>query len=253
MAQKESGDESTSLQSIRSLIERVFRRLKLWTGACDFTISPHTRETVQAHYNKIEMDLDCIVAFENLKLLCESDRVATIPRKPHRGAIYARLNDLKIQPDLKIPKLLPADMGNWSVHLRSFWLTFSGIAPDLAKEIGTKRKKAAVPAAGPALCTVNVLRRGANLVQSGYVSLFSVGADPDNDASVMVIAKVCVLGGPPDVTGQCSACFCVQLRQWVRFLFCLLFSDQLLPVRVSARTVMQRVNSWWSCLLPPTL
>jgi hypothetical protein len=190
--QKESGDESTSLQSIRSLIERVFRRLKLWTGACDFTISPRTRETVQAHYSKIETDLDCIIAFENLKLLCESDRVATIPRKQHKGAIYARLNDLKIQPDLKIPKLLPADMGNWSAHLRSFWRTFSGIAPNLAKEIGTKpkKKKAAVPAAGPARCTVNVLRRGANLVQSGYVSLFSVGADPDNDASVMVIAKV---------------------------------------------------------------
>jgi hypothetical protein len=179
-------------EHIRSLIERVFRRLKLWTGACDFTISPRTRETVQAHYSKIETDLDCIIAFENLKLLCESDRVATIPRKQHKGAIYARLNDLKIQPDLKIPKPLPADMGNWSAHLRSFWRTFSGIAPNLAKEIGTKpkKKKAAVPAAGPARCTVNVLRRGANLVQSGYVSLFSVGADPDNDASVMVIAKV---------------------------------------------------------------
>lgn len=191
MAQKESGDESTSLQSIRSLIERVFRRLKLWRGACDFAISPHNKETVQAHYNKIETDLDCIIAFENLKLLCESDREATIPKKPHCGAIYVRLNDLNIQPDVKIPKLLPAESGNWPPHLQAFWHLFGGIAPNLAKEIGTKsKKKAAVPAAAPARCTVNVLRRGANLVQSGYVSLFSVGTDPDNDAGVMVIAKV---------------------------------------------------------------
>lgn len=102
--QKDSGDESTSLQSIRSLIERVFHRLKLWRGACDFTISPHNREPVAAHYNKIEMALDCAIALENLTLLCRSDRLVTIPKKVHKGAIYTRLNDLKIQPDLKIPK-----------------------------------------------------------------------------------------------------------------------------------------------------
>jgi hypothetical protein len=190
--QKDSGDESTSLQSIRSLIERVFHRLKLWRGACDFTISPHNRETVQAHYSKIEMALDCAIALENLMLLCQLGRLGTIPKKAHKGAIYARLNDLKIQPDLKIPKALPAAMDGWPVHLQSFWRTFTGIAPDLAKKIGTKprKRKGAAPAAAPALCSVNVLGRGANLVQSGYVSLFSVGIDPDNPDGVMVISKV---------------------------------------------------------------
>jgi hypothetical protein len=261
LAQKESGDESTSLQSIRSQIERVFHMLKLWRGACDFTISPHNRETVQAHYSKIETDLDCIISFENLKLLCRSDRVATIPRKAHKGAIYARLNDLKIQPDLKIPKLLPADVKRWPAHLQAFWHMFSGIAPDLAKKLGTKpkKKKVAAPAAMPALCTTNVLRRGTNLVQSGYVSLFSVGADPDNPDGVMVIAKV--------YPAMRAAAYLVALRMsqgnaliastcsctnGCASFFCFSFSDHTSPANVSVHTVMQRVNCWCRCLLPPT-
>ena len=78
------------------------------------------------------------------------------------------------------------------LHICSHSGAFTGIAPDLAKKIGTKprKRKGAAPAAAPALCSVNVLGRGANLVQSGYVSLFSVGIDPDNPDGVMVISKV---------------------------------------------------------------
>ena len=85
------------------------------------------------------MALDCAIALENLTLLCRSDRLVTIPKKVHKGAIYTRLNDLKIQPDLKIPKALPVAMDGWPAHLQSFWRTFTGIAPDLAKKSGQNR------------------------------------------------------------------------------------------------------------------
>jgi hypothetical protein len=262
LVQKDNGDESTSLQSIRSLIERVFQKLKLWRGACDFTISPHNRETVEAHYKKIETDLDCAIAFENLKLLCRLDRLGTIPRKAHKGAIYTRLNDLNIKPGLKIPKSLPADERNWPVHLQLFWRTFRGIAPELAKQIGTKpkKKKGAAPAAAPALCSVNVLGRGANLVQSGYVSLFSVGADPDNRDGVMVVVKVypamktaAYLVGLRMSQGNALLAYtCSCTNGCVSFL-CISLSDCSSAGNVSARTVTLRANSWCKHLLPPTL
>ncbi len=81
-----------------------------------------------------------------------------------------------------------------------------------------------------------------NLVQSGYVSLFSAGADPDNRDGVMVVIKV--------YPAMKAAAYLVGLRMSQ--------GNALLAYTCSCTNgafpfCSLRANSWCKCLLPPTL
>ena len=160
--------------------------LKQWAAVTDFHISPFNRETVKSHFQRKEDELDCIIAFEVLKFLAREGRIGTIPKRAHRGAIYRRLTNLGKVPELRVPKALPNDQNSWPSHLRAFFLLFSGLAPRLERVLKGKNLRFGADA----LCTTNVHGRGLNLVNSGFVSNFTVGPDPDIRDGALILVKV---------------------------------------------------------------
>lgn len=160
--------------------------VKQWKAATNFNIAPFNRETVQAHYSKKEDELDCILALETLKLLARNGRMGTIPKVAHRGAIYSRLTNLELTPSLDPPKPLPADKSTWAQHLRTFFAFFPSVVQGLNRILTTGGRTFK----GDELCTKNVYGRGVNLVDSGFVSHYTVGPDRDNKDAMLVLAKV---------------------------------------------------------------
>ena len=86
--QAKSGDEATKLQSERSLVERVIKRLKYWKCLTDNWVEVRRRESVDDHFGKLEAQLDTCCAWDTLNLLAEGGRLKSIPKTEPRGFIY---------------------------------------------------------------------------------------------------------------------------------------------------------------------
>lgn len=148
-------------------------------------VAPYFRETVGDHYHKLEMTLDNAIACDTLNLLAKENRLGTIPDKAHPGAIHRHLTSIVLQPVLTIPKALPGKTSDWPTHLRQFWDHLTNIVPQLETQFGGDKSVAP----GDRLQTPNVLKRGTNLVDSGFIAHISVGKDESCDGAWLVMVK----------------------------------------------------------------
>ena len=181
--QKDTAQESTTLQGHRSLVERKIKDLKSFREFLDGHVTPYNRETVEDHYEKLEMTTDNVIACDILNMLAKGDRLATIPQNAHRGAIHRHLTSKVLKPALAIPKALPEDRNQWPVHLRGFWEHLTTIVPQIETQFfGKGRVKP--------LQTANVTGRGDNLVESGFIAHISVGKDESCEGAWLVMMKI---------------------------------------------------------------
>jgi hypothetical protein len=188
-------------------------------------IAPFNQESIADHCNKAEKRIDVIVAFENLVLEAKLGMLDKIPKKEHSGHILRHLNDLKQLPPVTIPKQLPSDRTKWGNHLQEFFAAFSSIAGKL--DVRLKREVAV--GREEIVCTRNVYKRGAVLVNAGYVAHVSFGPERTNGLEWIVMAKVfprmkldgyCV-GVKMNVANPLSA-FCCSCTNGFSFLYCFL-------------------------------
>jgi hypothetical protein len=115
-----SGDDSTSLQKFRSLVERMIKRVKAWKDLKSRQLSPHNRETVEKHLARLEADLDDVIALEKLDFLAKEGRLETVPKTAARGFENRIITNPDLKPSIDLPKALPPDTSKWPPHLREF-------------------------------------------------------------------------------------------------------------------------------------
>lgn len=172
--QKDTGDEATSTQSERSLVERVIKSLKRWESLDENRADITGKENVEDHYQRLESQVDASIASHNLNLLANNDRLGTIPKKGGRLFGLRLISKKDQKPDLKIPKALPSDKRSWPPHIFEFWTALTSISNELNGEL-TNFKAASLNPNITALCTPNVYGRGGSLLDSGYLKHVIVG------------------------------------------------------------------------------
>jgi hypothetical protein len=153
---------------------------------------------VEALFRELEDDVDTVIALDVLGLLEKEGRLATIPKRNHRGFLNRIITDPAKIPIPDIPKSLPVDRAQWPPHIRAFKDALTSIVPNLRSRDG----KFPYYNDDGKLCTINVGARGENLVESGYVASLAVGLDRNNESVWLVeyecwasMRQVAYLGG----------------------------------------------------------
>ncbi len=206
-----SGDDSTALQKFRSLVERMIRRVKAWKDLKFRQLSPHNRESVQKHLERLEADVDDVIGLEMLDFLAKEARLETIPKKPARGFENRIITNTDLKPAIDLPRALSLDMSKWPAHLREFKADLTVLSPELKAHFSTILKKTDKLE----LSTANVHLRGGNLAQSGNVALISVAKDVSSVETWLVEVEVWAsmrqlvyLGGIKVTKGAAGFFFC---------------------------------------------
>jgi hypothetical protein len=153
-----------------------------------FSVHPIGKSEVSTHYEKVENVIDNVITLDILNYLGTPDRLAelgTLTGNLPKGSNFRHLTDLSKCSGINRVKALPADKKNVPAHITGFLEALTVIGPQLKaifdKDSGKYKSTQ--------LATANVKDRGLRLVDSGFVVLFQVGKDPEDEDMWIVFAK----------------------------------------------------------------
>ncbi len=154
MVQNADLKASHVVQSHRGLIERMFARLKKWEIMFDASVEAIDRK---------EIELDCVMALQNLIELCCMERLDTIPKRAPFSA-DAHIMTPNLEPKFRILPGLALNSPKMPQHVVAFHGAMTTIYPTIRKQ--------ARGLSGHIIFPPRILKRGENLFKGGNVVQF---------------------------------------------------------------------------------